>query len=135
MIGNATRDDFTEWLDLYGGDLGQWPPEAAEAAQRLLERDAACHALLAAARELDATLRRPPPPVDGARATRIQSAVMAALPSAPSRLGALMTVWRVEMELAALTLVAAGIVLSLLPTPGEVPSMIEQLLAFSWGQV
>lgn len=51
-----TRDQFSEALDRYGGDLSRWPHSLAEDARVLVAGDAVAAAELSRAQRLDAVL-------------------------------------------------------------------------------
>lgn len=51
-----TRDQFSEALDRYGGDLSRWPPSLAAEAKALVAGDATAAAELDRAKRLDALL-------------------------------------------------------------------------------
>ena len=47
---------FGDLLDVYGGDLGRWPPDEADAARRLLAESVTARSALEDARRLDTLL-------------------------------------------------------------------------------
>ena len=70
-------DDLGRMLDVWGADLGRWPQDRRQAAERLLAESGEARRLLAEARCLDAVLARASEP-DPARLARLADRIVGA---------------------------------------------------------